>query len=164
MEPRQHVPLSAFCCQNPQCPDVGKKGLGNLSQHHWVDRQTQRIRNLRCRTCKKEFSERKGTPSMKTLVKLHARLPQRPCGHPSIRAWRATSTHCTSRTRGSLTFNQGPYAQEVTRAAGVFDPVSGRWCSCQWRRSVHTVQASSASFLAVAVRASFGPSRALSLS
>ena len=36
--------------------------MGNLYQHHWVDRQTQRIRNLRCRTCKKEFSERKGTP------------------------------------------------------------------------------------------------------
>jgi transposase-like protein len=27
-----------------------------------VDRQTQRIRNLRCRTCQHEFSERKGTP------------------------------------------------------------------------------------------------------
>ena len=27
-----------------------------------MDRQTQRIRNLRCRTCQKEFSERKGTP------------------------------------------------------------------------------------------------------
>jgi transposase-like protein len=56
------VPLSAFCCQNPQCSDVGKKGAGNLSQHSWVDRTTKRIRNLRCRTCRKEFSERKGTP------------------------------------------------------------------------------------------------------
>lgn len=62
MGQRQRVPLSACCCQNPQCPDAGKKGEGNLSQHSWVDRQTQRIRNLRCRTCKKEFSERKGTP------------------------------------------------------------------------------------------------------
>ena len=62
MEQHLRAPLSAFCCQNPQCPDVGKKGLGNLSQHSWVDRKTQRIRNLRCRTCKKEFSERKGTP------------------------------------------------------------------------------------------------------
>ena len=58
----QRVPLSAFRCQNPQCPDVGKKGFGNLSQHNWVDRKTQRIRNLRYRTCKKECSERKGTP------------------------------------------------------------------------------------------------------
>jgi len=62
MGQRPDVSLSAFCCQNPQCPDVGKKGGGNLSQHSWVDRQTQRIRNLRCRTCKTEFSERKGTP------------------------------------------------------------------------------------------------------
>ena len=56
------LPLSAFCCQNPTCPDYGKKGLGNLYQHSWVDRTTQRIRNLRCRTCKTECSERKGTP------------------------------------------------------------------------------------------------------
>lgn len=56
------LPLSAFCCQNARCPDFGKKGVGNLYQHNWVDRQTQRIRNLRCRTCKTEFSERKGTP------------------------------------------------------------------------------------------------------
>mgnify|MGYP001619483019 CR=1 FL=1 len=62
MGQRPDVPLSVCCCQNPQCPDVGKKGAGNLSQHSWVDRQTQRIRNLRCRTCKREFSERKGTP------------------------------------------------------------------------------------------------------
>jgi len=62
MEQRPHVPLSAFCCQNPQCPTYGKTGLGNLDQHNWVDRTSQRIRNLRCRTCKKEFSERKGTP------------------------------------------------------------------------------------------------------
>jgi hypothetical protein len=55
------LPLSAFCCQNKRCSDYGKKGLGNLYQHNWVDRKTRRIRNLRCRTCKKEFSERKGT-------------------------------------------------------------------------------------------------------
>lgn len=56
------LPLAAFGCQNERCPDVGKKGLGNLYQHSWVDRRTKRIRNLRCRTCQKEFSERKGTP------------------------------------------------------------------------------------------------------
>ena len=54
--------LSAFCCQNTRCPDYGKRGLGNLYQHSWVDRQTKRIRNLRCRTCQRECSERKGTP------------------------------------------------------------------------------------------------------
>ena len=56
------LPLSAFCCQNERCPDYGKKELGNLYQHNWVDRKTKRIRNLRCRTCRTECSERKGTP------------------------------------------------------------------------------------------------------
>jgi transposase-like protein len=53
--------LSRFCCQNPDCPDHGQRGLGNLTvcarygkaQHH---------RLLDCRTCKDRFSERKGTP------------------------------------------------------------------------------------------------------
>ena len=62
MDEQTARPLAAFCCQNPQCPDAGKKGVGNLYQHSWVDRKTQRIRNLRCRTCQHEFSERKGTP------------------------------------------------------------------------------------------------------
>jgi transposase-like protein len=62
MEQAHGLPLSAFCCQNPRCADYGKKGSGNLYQHNWVDRRRKRIRNLRCRTCKKEFSERKGTP------------------------------------------------------------------------------------------------------
>ena len=62
MDAEKPLPLSAFCCQTPRCPDYGKKGAGNLYQHSWVDRRTQRIRNLRCRTCRHEFSERKGTP------------------------------------------------------------------------------------------------------
>lgn len=62
MEQQHALPLTAFCCQNARCPDYGKKGFGNLYQHNWVDRTRKRIRNLRCRTCHREFSERKGTP------------------------------------------------------------------------------------------------------
>ena len=62
MDAEQPLPLSACCCQNERCPDYGKKGWGNLYQHHWVDRQTKRIRHLRCRTCRRECAERKGTP------------------------------------------------------------------------------------------------------
>lgn len=62
MAEQEPLPLSAFGCQNARCPDSGKRGRGNLYQHSWVDRQTKRIRNLRCRTCRHEFSERKGTP------------------------------------------------------------------------------------------------------
>ena len=56
------LPLSAFCCQNERCEDYGKKGLRNIYQRGWSNRKTQTIRMLRCRTCQKDFSERKGTP------------------------------------------------------------------------------------------------------
>ncbi len=53
--------LSRFCCQNPACPDYGKRGSENLSvcDHYGPNEQWRR---LRCRTCKSRFSERKGTP------------------------------------------------------------------------------------------------------
>ena len=53
--------LSRFCCQNPNCPDHGKRDRGNLSVCMWFG-QTVRRRLLYCRTCKGRFSERKGTP------------------------------------------------------------------------------------------------------
>ena len=52
--------LSAFCCQNPQCPDYGQRGQGNLTAPMRYGPQRRRL--LRCRTCKARFSERKGTP------------------------------------------------------------------------------------------------------
>jgi LacI family transcriptional regulator len=52
--------LSTFCCQNPACPDYGKRGLGNLTVPARYGPQQRRL--LRCRTCKARFSERKGTP------------------------------------------------------------------------------------------------------
>jgi transposase-like protein len=52
--------LSRFCCQNPRCIAYGTRGAGNLSQRGWVD-QSKRIHLLYCKTCKKRFSERKGT-------------------------------------------------------------------------------------------------------
>jgi LacI family transcriptional regulator len=52
--------LSAFCCQNPQCPDYGRRGQGNLTAPMRYGPHRHRL--LRCRTCKARFSERKGTP------------------------------------------------------------------------------------------------------
>jgi transposase-like protein len=52
--------LSAFCCQNPDCPDHGLRGKGNLTAPMRYGPQQRRL--LRCRTCKARFSERKGTP------------------------------------------------------------------------------------------------------
>jgi transposase-like protein len=53
--------LSRFYCQDPDCPDYGKRGHGNPSvvDHYG---KTRSIRLLYCRTCKARFSERKGTP------------------------------------------------------------------------------------------------------
>jgi LacI family transcriptional regulator len=53
--------LSGFCCQNTQCPDYGKRGLGNLKVCDRIGKDN-RLRLLQCRTCKARFSERKGTP------------------------------------------------------------------------------------------------------
>jgi transposase-like protein len=52
--------LSAFCCQNAQCPDYGQRGKGNLTVPMRYGSTQRRL--LRCRTCKARFSERKGTP------------------------------------------------------------------------------------------------------
>jgi LacI family transcriptional regulator len=52
--------LSRFCCLNPDCPDQGKRGHGNLTVPARYGHHQRRL--LRCRTCKARFSERKGTP------------------------------------------------------------------------------------------------------
>jgi transposase-like protein len=57
---REPDDLSAFCCQNPKCPDYGLRGQGNLTVPMRYGPQQRRL--LRCRTCKARFSERKGTP------------------------------------------------------------------------------------------------------
>ena len=52
--------LTRFCCLNPNCPDHGKRGHGNLTvPMRYGPNQT---RLLRCSTCQVRFSERKGTP------------------------------------------------------------------------------------------------------
>lgn len=52
--------LSRFCCLNPDCPDHGKRGHGNLTVPARYG--PRRTRVLRGRTCTARFSERKGTP------------------------------------------------------------------------------------------------------
>jgi transposase-like protein len=52
--------LKTFCCQNPQCPDYGRRGLDNLRVCFRNGPHKER-RVLACRTCQKRFSERKGT-------------------------------------------------------------------------------------------------------
>ena len=68
MSHERHPPddLSAFCCQNPTCPDFGQRGLGNLTVPMRYGPQQRRL--LRCKTCKARFSERKGTPLFDTRL------------------------------------------------------------------------------------------------
>jgi transposase-like protein len=62
------VPIDHFCCQNTHCPQAGLRGGGNLYFRGYSGKG-RRIRLVYCRTCKRSFSERKGT------VLEHARLP-----------------------------------------------------------------------------------------
>ncbi len=59
--------LGPFCCQNPACPDTGKRGHGNLTvtMRYGLNRSR---RLLRCSTCTARFSERKGTPLFATRL------------------------------------------------------------------------------------------------
>ncbi len=52
--------LNRFCCLNPNCPEYGKRGHGNLTVPARYGPNKTRL--LRCSTCKARFSERKGTP------------------------------------------------------------------------------------------------------
>jgi hypothetical protein len=52
--------LNAFCCLNKRCIAYGSRGAGNLRVCDQVGKNRD-IRLLKCRLCKKRFSERKGT-------------------------------------------------------------------------------------------------------
>jgi transposase-like protein len=63
---REPDDLRAFCCLNPNCPDYGQRGQGNLTVPMRYGPQQRRL--LRCRTCQARFSERKGTPLFGTQL------------------------------------------------------------------------------------------------
>lgn len=52
--------LNGFCCQNPDCPRYGERGVGNLSVCDRFAKANHRL--LYCNVCKARFSEFKGTP------------------------------------------------------------------------------------------------------
>ena len=54
------LPIEAFFCHHSVCPDHGKRAHGNLYFRGWSGRD-KKIRMVYCRTCKRSFSERKGT-------------------------------------------------------------------------------------------------------
>ena len=59
--------LSIYCCPNPDCSEHGKRGSGNIRPHGWSSKQ-RGIRLLRCRVCRTDFSQRRGTPFFGTRL------------------------------------------------------------------------------------------------
>ena len=51
---------SGYACPNSRCKDHGKKGGGNMRLERRYG--MNRVALLRCRTCKRTFSENRGTP------------------------------------------------------------------------------------------------------
>ena len=60
--------LDLFCCLNPQCPDYGLRGQGNLRVAFRYGPHQRRM--LACRTCQRRFSDQ-GTALFGTRL-LHA--------------------------------------------------------------------------------------------
>jgi hypothetical protein len=54
------APIEQFFCHNFACADHGKRGAGNLYFRGWSGRNKS-IRMVYCRTCKRSYSQRKGT-------------------------------------------------------------------------------------------------------
>jgi len=52
--------IEHFFCHNSACPDHGKRDHGNVYFRGWSGRD-KRIRMVYCRSCKRSYSERKGT-------------------------------------------------------------------------------------------------------
>ena len=52
--------LTRFCCLEPDCAHHGLRGQGNIAVRARYGKARRRL--LYCKTCKKCFSERKGTP------------------------------------------------------------------------------------------------------
>jgi len=62
-QPGPHEPARE---PNPDCPDRGQRGHGNLTVCMRYGQHQRRL--LYCRTCKARFSERKGTPLFDTRL------------------------------------------------------------------------------------------------
>ena len=53
------IDLSQFCCLNKDCPDYGVKNQGNIAFKEIYGKNNHVL--LKCKTCKRCFSETKGT-------------------------------------------------------------------------------------------------------
>ena len=118
--------LSRFCCQEPSCPDSGKRDHGNLSVcGHYG--KAQPIRLLYCRSCKARFSERKGTPLFRSCLPEEKAIDL-------IRHWAdRTGVRATARLLGvhrdtvvRYSRELGEHAQALHDELVAFSPSDGR--------------------------------------
>lgn len=64
--------LSSFCCLNRDCPEHGKRGGSNIAVRARYGPQKRRL--LYCKSCKRRFSERQGTPLFDCRLPEHKAL------------------------------------------------------------------------------------------
>ena len=58
--------LHLFCCLDPDCPEYGQRGAGKVAVRARYGPHDRRL--LYCKTCKRRFSERKGTARLDESV------------------------------------------------------------------------------------------------
>jgi transposase-like protein len=61
--------IEHFFCHNSACSDHGKRDNGNVYFRGWSGRD-KRIRMVYCRTCKRSYSQRKGTAPERSQLPL----------------------------------------------------------------------------------------------
>ena len=117
------LPIERLCCQNSQCPDAGTRGGENLYFRGWSGKG-RRIRMVYCRTCKRSFSERKGT------VLEQARLPDEKAFSVLRHLREGCGTRATSRLVGvdkntvtRYTALSGPHAEQLHDEFVAFSPL-----------------------------------------
>jgi hypothetical protein len=117
--------LSAFCCQNRDCLDYGRRGQGNLTVPARYGTPPRRV--LRCKTCKARFSERKGTALFGT------RLPEDQAVAVLAHLAEGVGIRKTSRlvgvnknTVGRFAVRAGDHAQQLHDELVAFSPADAR--------------------------------------
>ena len=100
--------LKNFFCWNKECPKYGIRGAENIRIRDWVGKNED-IRLLYCLTCKKRFSERRGT------IFFDSRLPK----EKTIEVMEHIAEGIGVRKTGRLTKVNRATVSRLTKRAGL---------------------------------------------